>query len=494
MQQSESLIGIPMAEMIAIVFRARRKMLIALVLPLLLVLGYIFFLADDVYQAQTDLMVKTGREYLADGDGEAVQSAPQTTKLETLNSEIEMLTSRPVIWATIQKIGLQNLYPGLLEDPPMFSTIEDAAVKRFTTDLSVQVVKMTNLISVSFEMKDKQKAQQVLDTLLQVYMAKHAQVFASNRSATYQDAIKRALGDLQALEAQRTALKLDNHIYDIAQQRAALVAQRVDAEARLQESIGRKATLEARIAYLNSARPKVSATMKSTNTDKSDEMVSARIALTELQQTRASLAARYAPGNPDLQRVNDQIASLQGRMKALQSEAVHTATAPSPLAQQMDQELVMDGAELSPLNAEIERGRQLIATITAELQRLEAADLKLREVDTQIDALNDSLKTLNANLQQALTRDELDRTRLTSVVQVAPALAPDKPAWPKKGLLIGGGVLLGIIAAAGVAVVSIVTTTIVLTEQGLQHVLGLPVLGALPFVPRSQRSQVLLLE
>ncbi len=254
MQQSESLVGIPMAEMIAIAFRARRKALLAAVLPLVLVLGYIFFLADDIYQAQTDLMVKTGREYLADGDGESVQSAPQTTKLETLNSEIEMLTSRPVIWATIEQIGLKNLYPGLLEDPPMFMSLEDAAVKKFTTDLSVQVVKMTNLISVSFEMKDKEKAQQVLDTLLKVYMAKHAEVFANNRTATYQDAIKRSLGDLQDLEAQRTAIKLDNHIYDIAQQRGALVTQRVDAEARLQESIGRKATLESRIGYINSVR------------------------------------------------------------------------------------------------------------------------------------------------------------------------------------------------------------------------------------------------
>ncbi len=236
------------------------------------------------------------------------------------------------------------------------------------------------------------------------------------------------------------------------------------------------------------------ATTKSTNTDKSDEMVSARIALTELQQTRAALSARYAPGNPDLQRVNGQIASLQGRMRALQTEAVHTATAPSPLAQQMDQELVMDGAELSPLAAEIERGREQIATITAELQRLEAADLKLRGITAQADAINDSLKTLQANLQQARTRDELDRTRLTSVVQIAPALAPDKPSWPKKGLLIGAGILLGLIAAAGVVVFSIITTTVVLTEQGLQYLLGIPVLGSLPLVPRSQRSQVLLLE
>jgi uncharacterized protein involved in exopolysaccharide biosynthesis len=494
--QSESLIGIPMAEMIAIVFRAKRKMILAGLLPLILVLVYIFFLADTIYRAQTELMVKTGREYLADGDGESPQSAPMTTKLEGLNSEIELLTSRPVIEETIRRIGLKNLYPALLEDPPWLLTVEDAAVKKFTTDLSVDVVKMTNLISVTFDMPDKEKAVAVLNKLIEVYQTAHAQVFASNRAATYEESIRRSLGDLQALETQRTAIKLENHIYDITQQRAALMTQRVDSEARLQEAINRKATLEGRIAFINSARPTVAATTKSTTTDKSDETVNARIALTELQQTRAALAARYAPGNPDLQRVNDQIAALQGRMRALQAEAVHTATAPSPLAQQMEQELVMDGAELSPLAAEIERNRKQIADISAELQRLEAADLKLRGIDSQIDALNDSLKTLQGNLQTARARDDMDRARLISVVQVAPAMSPDKPAWPKNGLLIGGGILLGIIFAVGAAVMSIITTTVVLTEQGLEYLMGVPVLGSLPMVIRPERAQqqVMLLE
>lgn len=493
MHQAGVMSGIPMAETVALAFRQKRKVITALLVPPVLAIVFIL-VSDTIYRAQTELMVKTGREYLAEGDGESPQSAPTTTKLEGLNSEIELLTSRPVIQETIDQIGLPNLYPGLLENPPWFSTIADAAVKKFGQDLDVQVVKMTNLISVTFDATSQEKAIRVLDRLIAVYQARHAAVFAGGRSGSYEEAIRRGLDELQKLERKRTQIKLDNHIYDIAQQRAALVTQRVDAEAHLQDSIGRKATLEGRIAYLRDAHPKVPETTRSTNTEKTDEMVHARVTLTDLQQTEASLAARYAPGNPDLLRVRQQIATLQHGMASLRDEATRVAVAPSPLAQQVDQELIMDGAELSPLDGEIARDRNLIATIGEELQRLEGADMDLRAIDTQIDALNDSLKTLQGNLQQARSRDEMDRSRLISVVQVAMALAPDKPAQPKKALLIGGGLLAGILLAAGTVVASIVTSSIVAAEQGLERLLGLPVLGALPLVihPRQSTTPLLL--
>src|SRR5271166_341741 len=122
MQQAEIMPGIPMAEVVALAFRQKKKVIAALLVPPLLAILFIL-VSDTIYRAQTELMVKTGREYLAEGDGESPQSAPTTTKLEGLNSEIELLTSRPVIQETIDQIGLANLYPGLLENPPWFRTI-----------------------------------------------------------------------------------------------------------------------------------------------------------------------------------------------------------------------------------------------------------------------------------------------------------------------------------------------------------------------------------
>ncbi len=40
------------------------------------------------YRAQSDLLVKTGREYLAQADGETGLTAPTSTKQEGINSEM----------------------------------------------------------------------------------------------------------------------------------------------------------------------------------------------------------------------------------------------------------------------------------------------------------------------------------------------------------------------------------------------------------------------
>ena len=118
--------------------------------------------------------------------------------------------------------------------------------------------------------------------------------------------------------------------------------------------------------------------------------------------------------------------------------------------------------------------------MSAELHRLEEADLELRTTTSRIDALNDNLKLVQARFDQARTQETMDLARQVSVVQVAPAIAAGRPAKPKTLLFIAGGVLLGLLGAGGIAVAAVLTGNTVVTEDGLERLLGLPVLLALP--------------
>ena len=202
------------------------------------------------------------------------------------------------------------------------------------------------------------------------------------------------------------------------------------------------------------------------------------------------MAARYAPGNPDLQRVRGQIAAVS--QNAAGADRVNMQTSPSPLRQQVEAEMVMDRAQLAPLAAEGARYAALAASLDGELHRLEQADLALRTTESRIEALNDNLKLVQTRYDQARTQEQMDQARQVSVVQVAPAIVPDRADKPKKPLFLAAGLLLGLLGAGGVGVLAVLAGAVVVTEQGVERLLGLPVLATLPLVPRRAAGTVTL--
>ncbi len=471
------LVSLSVREMVAIAFRHRRKILGALLFWPAVAITLLLILPPK-YRAQSDLVVKTGREYLAQADGGAGLTAPTSTKQEGINSEVSLLTGRPVVEAAISAIGLANIYPSLINDPPWFHTILDEAVHKFSKDLTVEPIKLSNVIAVSFDASSPGKAKAILDRLVQIYIDKHTQVFADGEADSYREAIARDVAEIGQLEQHRTQIKLDGGIYDIAAQRSALIAQRVAAESHLQDVVNSRAMLQGRVRYLKEELPKLPETVRSTATDRNEATDHARQTMIDLRAMEAAMSARYAPGNPDLQRVREQIAALEPGVR--NGDRVNVSSAPNPVLQQVRSEIVLAEAQVAPFTAEESRYTALVASLGAELDRLERADLELRTTSARIDALTDNLKQAQSRYDQARTQEQMDAERQVSVVQVAPAIAPDRPAKPSKPLFLAAGVLLGLFSAGGIAVAAVLTGKTVVTEDGLERLLGLPVLLALP--------------
>ncbi len=490
---SEFPMSVGLREMVAVVCKRRWRVLAAGLVPPLLALAFVLALANT-FRAQSDIMVKTGREYLAQTEGESAMTAPTSTKQEGINSEIAMLTSRAVVEATIAAVGLERLYPRLLDSPPWSGSVLDAAVEKFGRDLSVDPVKLSNVISTSFDAGSPELAKLVLDTLIRIYIGKHTEVFAGSRAESYQDSITQAMQEIRRLEQRRSDIKLESGIYDIAAQRQAIISQRVDAENRLQDALNRQAKLTAKLEYLATARNQIAATTTSTSTEKNDVSVHAHGALIDLRQTEASLAARYGDANPELQRVRSQIATIERAANATSASRTNTATSPSAARQQVEQQIVLDKAELTTMRAEVERHRAVGEERTGELRRLERAELDLRSTVLRIDVLTDNLKGMQARYEQARTQEQTELARQVSVVQVAKAIAPEKAVKPKKLIFALAGVLGGILLAGAVAVISILMNKTAITEDAAERVLGLPVLAVLPVRSRHNGPVTLELE
>jgi uncharacterized protein involved in exopolysaccharide biosynthesis len=469
-------------EILAIAFRHRWKALLAFLLPLVLAIAALFIL-PPIYQAETSLIVKTGREYMAGSQGENGTTAPTSTKQEEVNSEVAIMTNRAVLERVINEVGLGTLYPSLVKNPPWKGTLMDAAVTNFEKNLKVDPVKLSNVIDVSFDHTDRELAVRVLDALIAAFQAKHAEVYVGNRARAYEQGMRQDLVDLQRLQHQREQIKLDNNVYDIEQQRAAYISQLVDAQNRLQDMSNQSTTLTSRIEYLKGTRGAMPNTVSSTNTSINDQMAYAQNALSDLRRTETALLARYSPDHPQVQQIESEIQAIQARIRSLKGSFTSVKTDPDPLAQQVDQELVQDQAELAPLAAEAASYAKLEETIKAKLQGLESADTQLRAIDVEITNLGENLKSLRANYEQARALDDMDRARVVSVSQIGPAIASEKPVKPQKLLYIGGGLLIGFAAAAGVILLFVVTNNTFATAESVERALKLPVLMTVPRLP-----------
>ena len=96
-------------EMLSILFKEKRKLIGVFLTLAVLVVGYSYILTP-YYEATSRLLVKTGREFQVRSDpAQPVASVPSVTKLEIVNSEVQILTSRDLIQAVIIRIGGEKL-------------------------------------------------------------------------------------------------------------------------------------------------------------------------------------------------------------------------------------------------------------------------------------------------------------------------------------------------------------------------------------------------
>jgi uncharacterized protein involved in exopolysaccharide biosynthesis len=466
-------------DIVGLAFKWKFLLLAAFLTPLAASIVLIFVM-PPTYRAQTSLVVGTGPEYLAQGDGNSAMTAPTSTKQEFINTEIELLNSLAVAKATIERVGVAEIYPDILKSPPKSGTPLDAAVVAFRAAIHVEPVKLSNLINVSFDHRNPVIASKVLDQFINSYEDLHANVFSSRRARSYEETIARDTAELEKLEHERASVKAAGDIYDLVTQRSALIMYRVDAQKRLHETIDSLTRLQDRLTYLSKVRPQLSSEIRSVMTDPRAETVHARQMLFDLQQKEVTLLGTYSPSSPMVQRVQMQIETLQRIMQNMEDTVSRVTTSVSPITTAIDQELINSKAEITPLQAQKERYETIIKSIEDQLQHIERGDSQLRILDAHIDAQNDNLKAMRKLYDQARAEDEMELAKVTSVVQTSKAITLDKPVSPNKLLSIVGGALAGLIAAAGVLIFAVLTNRTFLSEGSAERFLGLPVLGSVP--------------
>jgi len=463
-------------EVLSILFKERRKLVGVFLGLSILVIGWSYTLTP-YYEATTRLLIKSGREFQVRSDPtQPVAAVPSATKQEIVNSEIQILTSRDLIEAVINKIGASKLYPGSSGWFTSESSAMEAATKSFLSDFKAAPVELADVIEVTYRNPDHDVAVQALNTLVELYQKKHAEMFSDPRYKFLEQQTKQYEDQLDSITRKVTDIKNTKLLFDADAQRSKLLDDRASISSILQQLRSQSVDAHQRVDFLN-AKLKTTPALVPAGTSQADVVEQAKARLLDLQVKAQQLRERYVGNVKPLQDTEQEMASVRQFISGAGGKAW---TQRNTAYDDMVIALNRAQADAAPLDEQIALRTTQQAGIDERLRNLEQGAKSLEDAQRERRTLEELVHTYRARYEEARMTEDLDKSNVVSVSVVQKPAAPARPAGPRHLPYALAGILIGIIGASGVLIYLLVFRETLITVESVERIIGVPVLASVP--------------
>lgn len=463
-------------EVLSILFKEWKKLAVVFFGLALLVIGWSYTLTP-YYEASTRLLVKSGREFQVRSDpNQPVASVPSATKQETVNSEIQILTSRDLIEAVINKVGADKLYPGSGGWFTSQGSQTEAAIKTFFDNFKVTPVELAEVIEVTYRNPNHDVAVQALGTLVDLYQKKHAEMFSDPRYTFLEQQTRQYEDQLGAITGKVTDIKNSKSLFDVDAQRAKLLDDRSSINSILQQLRSQSVDAHHRIEFLET-RLKTTPALVPGGVGQADVVEQAKARLLDLEVKAQQLRERYVGDVKPLQDAEQEMARVKQFMGGAGSKSwSQRNTAYDDLVLALNHAL----ADAAPLDQEIALRSEQLAAIDERLRNLEDGAKALDDAQRERRTLEELVHTYRARYEEARMSENLDKSNVISVSVVQKPMAPAKAAGPHHLPFALAGILIGLIGASGLLIYLLVFRETLITVESVERIIGVPVLASVP--------------
>jgi len=442
-------------------------------------------LQAPVYRASTKYLVGEGRVDPVVTTDASIQPLVKPVSEEDLNSEIELLHSPDVLRQVVIACGLdkqRTLGDRLFGDADPNRKIA-RAVLQLGKDLQIQPVKKSDLIEVAYSGPDPQLTVQVLKSLTDAYMQKHAAVhtppgqfdFFAQETERYKKNLADAESQLQQFQNGENGvapqISRDITLQKLSEFRASLQQTRADI-----------ASTDQRIKTLEK-QAGITPERLTTSTRKSDDaqvMQSLKTTLMSLELKRTELLTKYQPSYPLVQEVDKEIGETQAAIMTEEAKPLTEQTTDrNPTYSWINEELAKTKAEYSSLLAKAAAEETIVAQYESRARDLAQKGLTEQDLQRTIKTDEENYLLYVHKQEQARMSEALDRTRILNVAVAEQPVAPSLPSnspWP----LLAGGFFFALLVAAGAVAVKYYFDPSFRTPTEVTEELSVPLLAAVP--------------
>jgi capsular exopolysaccharide synthesis family protein len=444
------------------------------------------------YQAEGRLLFKNpafkivGSSLAPNGveGGESGDLKPLVSTQNPINTQMEVMTSRPLLQKLIEQLGLKD------------NKGKSMRVIDLQPALSVKIIGGSDVLQVNYKNRNPQQAAKVVNTLMDLYLANDiatnnaeaeaARGFMDNQLPKTQKAVTEA-------EVALRKFKQQNNVVDLGEEGKSAVGIIGNLETTINAT---KAQLDESIAQAKELQKKV-------NLNSQEAMVVSAVSqspaiqgiLTQQQDVERQLAtegSRFSDNNPIIISLKEKQATLK---TLLEQQIRSTVGNKTPIPQgllrigDLRQNMIKDS-----LQSEVQRDG-LIKKL-ASLQNSRAAYEKRvnvmpqltqtqRQLERQLEVSQSTHQTLLKKVQEL----QLAKTKTTSTARIITrAVVPEKADNGQKSLMGGLGVLLGALFGTSAIAYLEIKDKSLKTVKDIEKLFNYTLLGAIPATNKKKKK------
>lgn len=477
---------------------ARRGLILTMTMLVLVTAVMGSFLIPPTYESHIKILLRRERtEPVVSSEAEPAQPNLSYEVSETeLNSELELLTSRPLLANVVQATGLDQrsgnvgfsltgwfdrTYRRLHDQPP--ANQMDRAIQALKDKLQITPIKKSSVIEVRYRAHDPELAAKVLNNLSRFYIDQHLQLRqVANASAFYAEQTEALRQKLQEMEADLKQFELDHGLASVAEQEMLALTKLADFQAQLDMTRVEVHGTEQRIATLEELLARQPERITTETRIKYNEGLDLlRQKLGELELRRTELRQKYQPESRVVKQIEEQVATVKQYLASIENQpAQEVAQGLNQLHMTLSNDLMRARAELA---MQRERFKALVGVVGSYRQGLRAYrqdSYQQRSLSRMRDVIEQAYLAYVKKTEEARLAQALDQRRIVNVVMTEPATPNYQPVSPKpflNGLL---ALMVGLFSSVATAFGLEYFEHPVRSQELVERQLSLNVLAALP--------------
>jgi capsular exopolysaccharide synthesis family protein len=441
-------------------------------------------LVKPSYQAEGRLLFKNSSfkvvgSNLVPTSGDGGESGELKSLVSTqnpLSTQMEVITSRPLLQKTIEQLQLKNDSGKLIEPSEL------------QAGLTSKIVGGADILQINYKNRSPKDVAKIVNTLMSIYLENDIQVSRADAETT-QQFMEKQLPKIQAAvtkaEVAASKFKQQHRIVDLNEESksAVNVLETLDnslnaVRSELEQATAQSKELQKKIA-LNSQEALVVSTI--------GQSPGIQGILTQLQDVDRQLAiesSRFSDNNPLVLALKEK----QSKLKGLLAQQIRTtigdrAKIPQGLLKigELKQSLIADLLRAEVQQTGLVKKLASLQNSRATYEKRVSVIPQLSQMQHQLDRQLEVSQATQQSLLKKIQELQLAKNRNTSSARViSNAIAPTKPdAGPKLAIKILGGLLGALFGTSAIAYLEIRDKSLKTVKQ-IEKAFGYTLLGVIP--------------
>ncbi|HEX5412993.1 MAG TPA: Wzz/FepE/Etk N-terminal domain-containing protein [Terriglobia bacterium] len=482
-------------EVLGILFRNRRVVVFAFLATFAgVVLAVVLF--GIKYRARTEILVKhqRGDNIVSTDVGSERVDSDDHARERDINTEVALLQSNDLLAQVVKECGLdsssRHFWSGWIPSWGDPSSKTAKAVERLRKHLEIQPLPDSNIIQVQYTSHHPAEAQQVLQKLDELYVAKHVDVYRpAGASEFFQKQTQHYKDALHDAEAQLASFNTEQNAPDPEAEKSLVLKQASDFGGQLQQTRAEIQSTQEQMRAISAelARTPPRITTQQVRGQNPQLMANLKSTLQNLEIQRTDLLSKYKPTYRPVQEIEKQIGQVKESIAAADKAPMRQDTTDQNQTYQMlESELAQAKAKLAALRAQAAAMAPVVQTYSQQAVLLDQKQIKQQDLLRNIKTAEQNYLLYLDKSQQSEISDALDRKRILNVSVAETAALPSLPVNSPAVVILAGGVLALIISMGCAFGVDYLNPSFRTPDEVIRY-LEVPVLAALPKNARGSR-------